>query len=374
MKIVPLFIMLFLGLEGFSQAPPPTANNVSITTCDDDGTNDGQKTYNLTSLNPQILGPTQSPANFDVNFYSDSALTKPILNPASSTLYHTYAQVVDKNNPSSTSAAADVYVTVIAKPILNLDVPTICVDSKTGKITDAYIVSGYSGSYKDVSGNPQPLYSFQWKDSTGVTVSQNNNFLTDTAGNYTLEVMANTPENCTSGVYPFTVYESALPAKVTYTTSGYFSESQTITVNAEPYIGDGSNFLYSLDGKKPQSSNVFTDVKPGPHEIRVIDSDGCGFTSTPVDVQIVYNPKYFTPNGDGFNDRFTIKALEGQKDMLIYIFDRDGKLITQLLSESEGWDGTFNGQPLPASDYWFTVSYTEEGIKKEYKSHFSLLR
>ncbi|MFY0483764.1 T9SS type B sorting domain-containing protein [Flavobacterium sp. PLA-1-15] len=39
-----------------------------------------------------------------------------------------------------------------------------------------------------------------------------------------------------------------------------------------------------------------------------------------------------------------------------------------------GWDGTYNGQPLPATDYWFTLDYEEEGIRKEFKAHFSLKR
>ncbi|TGD57233.1 T9SS type B sorting domain-containing protein, partial [Flavobacterium humi] len=39
-----------------------------------------------------------------------------------------------------------------------------------------------------------------------------------------------------------------------------------------------------------------------------------------------------------------------------------------------GWDGTFNNLPLPATDYWFIVYYTEENQDKEFKSHFALKR
>jgi len=51
-----------------------------------------------------------------------------------------------------------------------------------------------------------------------------------------------------------------------------------------------------------------------------------------------------------------------------------GKLIKQISPASNGWNGTFNGQPLPSSDYWFTVEYTEKGIQKVFKSHFTLKR
>uniref|UniRef100_UPI00261457E0 T9SS type B sorting domain-containing protein n=1 Tax=Flavobacterium sp. TaxID=239 RepID=UPI00261457E0 len=58
----------------------------------------------------------------------------------------------------------------------------------------------------------------------------------------------------------------------------------------------------------------------------------------------------------------------------IYIFDRFGKLIKQISPISDGWDGTFNGQPLPSTDYWFSVDYIEQSKTKQFKAHFSLKR
>ncbi|WP_452219553.1 T9SS type B sorting domain-containing protein, partial [Lacinutrix salivirga] len=44
----------------------------------------------------------------------------------------------------------------------------------------------------------------------------------------------------------------------------------------------------------------------------------------------------------------------------------------------EGWDGTFNGNLMPTSDYWFTVEYREPNdpntTKKQFKAHFTLKR
>jgi gliding motility-associated-like protein len=51
-----------------------------------------------------------------------------------------------------------------------------------------------------------------------------------------------------------------------------------------------------------------------------------------------------------------------------------GKLLKQISSTSAGWDGTFNGSPLPSDDYWFTVDYKETNLGKQFKSHFSLKR
>ena len=66
----------------------------------------------------------------------------------------------------------------------------------------------------------------------------------------------------------------------------------------------------------------------------------------------------------------------GQIDagILINIFDRYGKFITNLDYNDYGWDGTFNGKLLPSSDYWFTISVVDQNNNVvTYKGHFSLV-
>ncbi|MFT6602487.1 MAG: gliding motility-associated-like protein, partial [Dokdonia donghaensis] len=61
----------------------------------------------------------------------------------------------------------------------------------------------------------------------------------------------------------------------------------------------------------------------------------------------------------------------------IFIFDRYGKLLKQLSPTSPGWDGTFNGQPMPSNDYWFRVEFTEVddlGTQRTVNGHFTLKR
>ncbi|MGB1269828.1 MAG: T9SS type B sorting domain-containing protein, partial [Flavobacteriaceae bacterium] len=68
---------------------------------------------------------------------------------------------------------------------------------------------------------------------------------------------------------------------------------------------------------------------------------------------------------------------EGIPISTIYIFDRYGKLLSQLDPDGAGWDGTYNGHAMPAGDYWFTIQYLEGEItptEKEFKAHFSIKR
>ncbi|RZJ64615.1 MAG: T9SS type B sorting domain-containing protein, partial [Flavobacterium sp.] len=104
--------------------------------------------------------------------------------------------------------------------------------------------------------------------------------------------------------------------------------------------------------------------------------NSCG-SITIIDVRTVDYPKFFTPNGDGYHDTWNITGM-GDEDTAtsVSIFDRFGKLVKQISTsnESDGWDGTMNGSQLPADDYWFTIEYSEDGVTKEFKSHFSLKR
>ena len=131
--------------------------------------------------------------------------------------------------------------------------------------------------------------------------------------------------------------------------------------------------MYQINDNPFQQSNVFNNLSPGVYSITVIDVTGC---SEPIqeEVIIVDYPNFFTPNGDGFNDFWMISGNGGIQNPLISIFDRYGKLLIQLNESSFGWDGTFNGEPLPATDYWFTIDFEENNVKKSFKSHFSLLR
>jgi gliding motility-associated-like protein len=150
-----------------------------------------------------------------------------------------------------------------------------------------------------------------------------------------------------------------------------FSGNNNITV----IVTDSGDYEYSLDGGTPQSDNIFYDVAPGFHTITVSDVYGCSIPITKT-VLILDYPKYFTPNSDGFHDTWNITGLSDQPDSKINIFDRFGKLIKQISPAGNGWDGTFNGQPLPSTDYWFTLSYIDinQSVPKDFKAHFSLKR
>lgn len=150
-----------------------------------------------------------------------------------------------------------------------------------------------------------------------------------------------------------------------YRDTDWTSEENMLTV----FVNGLGNYEYSIDGENYQASNQFTGLENGEYTVYVRDISGCGVTKG--DVYLLMYPKFFSPNGDGYNDFWRIKFYQNEKNMIVKIFDRYGKFIKLLTDIDPVWDGTLGGQNLPATDYWFSV-IRENG--KEHTGHFTLKR
>ncbi len=190
-----------------------------------------------------------------------------------------------------------------------------------------------------------------------------------TSGSYEFTPDVGQPCTPTNKIIDVTVNPSNTIVGLTWTVTDAFTKNQIVTVT-NPV---GANYLYQMDSGPFQISPLFENVASGLHSITVNDVNGCS-ALTDDNVLVIGYPKYFTPNGDNYNDTWNIPSLSDQLNPRIYIFDRYGKLLKDISPLGLGWDGTYIGQPMPADDYWFTVEYVEQSIIKKYKSHFSLKR
>ena len=129
------------------------------------------------------------------------------------------------------------------------------------------------------------------------------------------------------------------------------------------------DYEYSLDGINYQNSNVFENTIGGIKKAYVREKNNCG--EAIFDFTLIIIPKFFTPNGDTYNDFFSMEGFQFINNTTIAIFDRYGKLITYLNKKNLTWDGTLLGKPLPANDYWYKA-ILQDGT--ELKGHFALIR
>ena len=145
------------------------------------------------------------------------------------------------------------------------------------------------------------------------------------------------------------------------------------------------NYEYALNSSNPSSftqgtenlSFTFEDVKPGLNTVYIKDTNGCGI-STSQKLSFLFFQRHFTPNNDGVLDTWKILGTNNSfyKTARVEIFNRYGKVVALITDKnSEGWNGTYNGEKLPSNDYWFNAVLEDinGNIRKE-TGHFSLLR
>lgn len=139
------------------------------------------------------------------------------------------------------------------------------------------------------------------------------------------------------------------------------------------YVSGTGDYVFALDHADTfQVSPFFNDVLPGIHDVYIKDLKGCGIVG-PIQVNVLGIPKYFTPNGDGYNDTWNLRGADAsrERNAIIHIFDRYGKLIKQISPIGDGWDGTYNQKPMASDDYWYTIELENGRVAK---GHFSLKR
>lgn len=180
-------------------------------------------------------------------------------------------------------------------------------------------------------------------------------------GTYTVTV-TNT-EGC-EATKTFIISPSGVATITSIDVQDFSGNQNTVQIN---YTGLG-DYHFSLDGNYFQNSPIFTNVEPGEYLVVVKDTNGCGTVTQ--EIYVLDYPRFFTPNGDGVNDLWDIKNFN-QPNAKIYIFNRYGKLIKEILPNQKGWDGSSSSSLLPSSDYWFSL-FLENG--RIIKGHFSLKR
>jgi gliding motility-associated-like protein len=171
------------------------------------------------------------------------------------------------------------------------------------------------------------------------------------------------------------------------------TDQVTVKVNSKPQIlaidsigkrdvniialeGRGTQpFLYGVDDQNPTDDSRKYDLRFGKHSFYIVDALGCRseLYSEFLEAPKIYPPAYFTPNGDGVNDTWEVVNLrEVYPEALVTIFDRFGKKLAEYKGEESGWDGSYLGNSMPSTDYWYQIDIDE--IDKQYVGHFTLIR
>ncbi|MGC6525807.1 MAG: T9SS type B sorting domain-containing protein, partial [Flavobacteriaceae bacterium] len=356
----------------------------SIEECEID--NNGFDAFDLTIRETQILNNLDA-TKFEFTYYEDKddaehGNTNNIKTPKNFINTIKFKQTIYvRIKPKDNDCFQVVPLEIIVNQVPEIDIEDrylICFDS-TDQLIDAEGNTALAIPPIDTTLDPNH-YTFQWYAGTSQDVENDPNsviipgetgatFNPTKGGDYTV-LATNKVTLCR--IPASTIVIESFPPE---TVSAEFLLPEFSTPNKlKVEVTGKGDYEYALDDGPWQKENILTNVYYGKHSIHVRDRYGCAVKTIRI-VNIDY-PEYFTPNGDGYHDTWNISSLKSQANAKIYIFDRYGKMLKDLSPTSDGWNGTFNGQPMPTSDYWFLVEYESPTTKKreQFRAHFTLKR
>ena len=160
------------------------------------------------------------------------------------------------------------------------------------------------------------------------------------------------------------------------------SKSVTVTVNQNP-VANAGNEIFLFEGQSaklngsitgdnitsyywtpatflddPNSLTPTTTPTDNITYTLTAISQSCGTSTSSVYVRVykkVTIPNAFSPNGDGINDYWDIKALVTYPESITQVFDRYGRQVFQTTGYARPWDGANNGKALPAGTYYYII-------------------
>lgn len=268
---------------------------------------------------------------------------------------------------------------------------TTCADSISRfvkvypKLTARYsspniICPGDTIEFKDMTLSTYEITSWQWNfdDKSPIDTRQNPAHVFTYGGLYNVGLIVSNKQGCVDTTFSKILVDPYKPSLGRDTTivKGeriYFREligsgfrwtpgkylSDTTISNPVGYFPDTGTFVYSLVSKSPETSCVGKDTII----IRVISN---GYLAV---------PNAFTPNGDGYNDRFRPLFVGYQKIRFFRIYNRYGQEMFNSSNIDDAWDGTFNGQPQELGVYYWILGVTDRfGKEIQEKGDVTLIR
>lgn len=278
------------------------------------------------------------------------------------------AVIVAEAGAVTCGGEAEITIYVDKKPIVTVEDKTICLGESTSFTASNVNYDSYQWTPTDFLSNPDKATTSVNKPTGSKT--------------YFLKVVDGV---CSTLVDSIKLTVNPLPTINSVDVQTEDNGERNITI-----IADGEDPLtYSLDNVNFDGpEEIINKVSIGWNLLYLKDGNGCKDTlAFKIDPIEIIPDKYFTPNGDNNHEKWTVKNLDTYDSYIVEIFDRYGKRLyikrvgsfntggasdEDVSQAFEGWDGIYNGHPMPSDDYWYLI--TVEEIRKQYTGHFTLKR
>lgn len=187
---------------------------------------------------------------------------------------------------------------------------------------------------------------------------------------------SNTFNNITSGTKTITI-KDAYCGTLTKTVVVDIKASPVISAGPDKTIVNGDAVTLNGSGTTNPASIAWTPnttltaansympvAKPNTtttYTLTVVDNNGCTSVDDVLVTVIPYCVKpmnAFTPNGDGFNDRWLVTSGGAcTQQVIAKVFNRYGELVYSNDNYNNDWDGTYKGKPVADGTYYYSIQY-----------------
>ena len=237
--------------------------------------------------------------------------------------------------------------------------PSNCI----GVTVDVYTLSTHLDKFETLCGEATPSFNLSGGDPSGGEYSgtgvANNVFYPNVAGTgihtitYTHTIgscIATDTETITISSSPIVIQSSV--EQETCSEGG-------LMIHAHPMFGSGYyDFLWS-DGSL---ENPLTYAEAGNYNVLISDANDCYSLLDGIAVDsaltCIEMTNTFTPNNDGVNDTWNLD-FSNYSEINLVIFNKWGSEIASFTDLVFSWDGTYNGNDLPAGTYYYIIQLTE---------------
>ena len=215
--------------------------------------------------------------------------------------------------------------------------------------TNTSCFGSFDGSVEiNVIGGLEP-YNYLW-DSGDLT----QDLIDVAAGNYILTV---TDANLCVTTHNISINDPEELILNPFVTNASCEVSDDASIDITPY---GGTMPYTYLWSNGQITEDLQNIQIGEYTVLLTDFNGCeklesisvGFDGSD---NCFFIPTLFTPNGDGIHDTWVIDGLDIYPDILVQVFNRWGQLLFESRGYTDAWDGTHNGNELPAGAYYYVI-------------------
>jgi gliding motility-associated-like protein len=145
--------------------------------------------------------------------------------------------------------------------------------------------------------------------------------------------------------------------------------------------GTAVNYAWASGGNVAVDQIIQPQVSPiaeTNYTLSASSTLGCGNSSSTITVHVykdAFMASAFSPNADGLNDVYHVFKLDSYQLISFAIFNRFGRKVFSTVSATDGWDGTFRGEPQATGYYIYYLEMKHvSGRKIKRKGSMLLLR